>query len=118
MNLNTDEVRDPIPDQIERIRQVYRTKREIQQEFGDSFVFTHLHQIGILLFGQSLTRLVAQESKVNLTLLEPFLARFLQKSTVIPSNVNLSTSPPEPGAKEAKRNKSESNKVMMRGLPF
>lgn len=131
MNLNTDEVRDPIPDQIQRIRQVYRTKREIQQMFGDSFVFTHLHQIGILLFGQRLTQLGVRESKTNLSLLEPFLARckssavaslesnyqansvflVLQRSTAIPPDVDLPTNPPQPQGKEVPRNKAASRAV-------
>ncbi|CAG9939599.1 unnamed protein product [Clonostachys rosea f. rosea IK726] len=114
MNLNTDEVRDPIPDQIQRIRQVYRTKREIQQMFGDSFVFTHLHQIGILLFGQRLTQLGVRESKTNLSLLEPFLARFLQRSTAIPPDVDLPTNPPQPQGKEVPRNKAASRAALER----
>jgi hypothetical protein len=131
MNLNTDDVRDPIPDQIKRIQLIYDTKENLQKSFGDDFVFTHLHQIGILLFGDDLIQGNDYTISERLTLLEPFLARcrssalaslqkltkltlfstVLQKNTVIPSNLNMSTSPPEPGAKEVNRNKSESNKV-------
>uniref|UniRef100_A0A8H7N3R2 HNH nuclease domain-containing protein n=1 Tax=Bionectria ochroleuca TaxID=29856 RepID=A0A8H7N3R2_BIOOC len=114
MNLNTDDVRDPIPDQIKRIQLIYDTKENLQKSFGDDFVFTHLHQIGILLFGDDLIQGNDYTISERLTLLEPFLARFLQKNTVIPSNLNMSTSPPEPGAKEVNRNKSESNKALER----
>ncbi|CAH0025997.1 unnamed protein product [Clonostachys rhizophaga] len=107
MSTNIKEVRDPIPDQIKRIQLIYDTKENLQKSFGDDF-------IGILLFGDDLIQGNDYTISERLTLLEPFLARFLQKSTVIPSNLNLSTSPHEPGAKEVNRNKSESNKALER----
>ncbi|CAH0055318.1 unnamed protein product [Clonostachys solani] len=113
MNLNTDEVRDPIPDQLNRIRLVYQTKKNLQKKFGDSFVFTHLHQIGILLFGRTFTRIDYHDSRDNLALLEPLLARFLQRSTAIPPDV-IFPNPPPPGAKEASRNKTESKDALER----
>ncbi|CAG9974310.1 unnamed protein product [Clonostachys byssicola] len=114
MNTNIKEVRNPIPDQTIRIRKVYHVKRELNQRFGDDFVFTHLHQIGILLCSRTFTLFGDINIRDTLVLLEPFLARFLPRNTPIPPDVKLPTNSPQPTTKEADRNRNESKDTLER----